>query len=180
VKLTKPAPETSANDTSVVTVQDELLPLIQARSSRATQLEAFQGILVGRLIGMREDCQTALVEYPGQAERGAIAARSTIELHRAHIGKEVVLMFEGGEPSKPIVMGVLRPQDDRAGAIADLLDLTADGERLVVTAKDQIVLRCGKASITLTKHGKVIIHGTYVSSQSSGVLRIKGGSVQIN
>ncbi len=46
--------------------------------------------------------------------------------------------------------------------------------------QDQIVLRCGKASITLTKEGKVILQGAYVSNQSSGVLRLKGGSVQIN
>jgi hypothetical protein len=42
------------------------------------------------------------------------------------------------------------------------------------------VLRCGQASVTLTKAGKVLIRGTYVSSRSSGVNRIKGGSVQLN
>jgi hypothetical protein len=43
-----------------------------------------------------------------------------------------------------------------------------------------VVLRCGKASITLTKAGKIIIDGAYVSHRSSGVLRLRGGSVQIN
>ncbi|MEW5071937.1 hypothetical protein AB1P14_09365, partial [Pseudomonas aeruginosa] len=38
----------------------------------------------------------------------------------------------------------------------------------------------GKASITLTRAGKVIIRGAYLSSRSTGVNRIKGGSVQIN
>jgi hypothetical protein len=60
------------------------------------------------------------------------------------------------------------------------VEVEADGKRLVISAQDQIVLRCGKASITLAKEGKLIIQGAYVSSQSSGVLRIKGGSVQIN
>ena len=55
-----------------------------------------------------------------------------------------------------------------------------DGERLVFTADKEIVLRCGDASITLTKAGKVIIRGSYLLSRSSGVNRIKGGSVQIN
>ena len=49
-----------------------------------------------------------------------------------------------------------------------------------IGALDQLVLRCGKASITLTKAGKVLIQGTYLSSRSSGVNRIKGGSVQLN
>ncbi|MGV8750478.1 DUF6484 domain-containing protein, partial [Pseudomonas aeruginosa] len=55
-----------------------------------------------------------------------------------------------------------------------------DGERLEFSAEREIVLRCGKASITLTRAGKVIIHGAYLSSRSTGVNRIKGGSVQIN
>jgi hypothetical protein len=51
---------------------------------------------------------------------------------------------------------------------------------MIVGAKEQLVLRCGKASITLTKAGKVLIQGAYVSNRSSGVLRLKGGSVNIN
>jgi hypothetical protein len=51
---------------------------------------------------------------------------------------------------------------------------------MIVSAKEQLVLRCGKASITLTKAGKVLIRGEYVQSRSSGVNRIRGGSVQIN
>ena len=55
-----------------------------------------------------------------------------------------------------------------------------DDQRLELRAEREIVLRCGKASITLTRAGKVIIQGAYLSSRSSGVNRIKGGSVQIN
>ena len=55
-----------------------------------------------------------------------------------------------------------------------------DGERLVVAAKEQLVLRCGKAKITLTQAGKVLIEGTYVSTRATGVNRVKGGVVQIN
>ena len=53
-------------------------------------------------------------------------------------------------------------------------------ERLELTAEREIVLRVGDASITLTRAGKIILRGTYVLSRSSGVNRIKGGSVQIN
>ena len=42
------------------------------------------------------------------------------------------------------------------------------------------MLRCGKASITLTKAGKVLIEGTYLLNRSSGVNRIKGGSAPIS
>jgi hypothetical protein len=78
-------------------------------------------------------------------------------------------------------MGVLRegegwPLDQKPGQV----EVDADGERMIVSAKEQLVLRCGKASITLTKAGKVLIKGSYLLSRSSGVNRIKGGSVQLN
>ena len=53
-------------------------------------------------------------------------------------------------------------------------------EEIVVMAAKQLTLRCGKSSITLTAAGKIIIRGKYIVSRSSGVHRIKGGSVQIN
>ena len=47
----------------------------------------------------------------------------------------------------------------------------------MLTADKEIELRCGKASITLTKAGKILLRGEYLLSRSSGVNRIKGGSV---
>jgi hypothetical protein len=47
-------------------------------------------------------------------------------------------------------------------------------------AGKEIVLRCGDASITLTRAGKILIKGAYVLSRSSGVNRIQGGAVEIN
>jgi hypothetical protein len=90
-------------------------------------------------------------------------------------------VFERGDPARPIVTGRLRkgtawPTSDAPPHV----EVDADGERLTLAVKDQLVLRCGQASITLTAAGKVLIHGTYVSSRSTGVNRIKGGSVQIN
>ncbi|TIP53764.1 MAG: DUF2345 domain-containing protein, partial [Mesorhizobium sp.] len=53
-------------------------------------------------------------------------------------------------------------------------------ERLDLSAEREIVLRCGKASITLTRTGKIILRGTYILSRSSGPNKIKGGSIQLN
>jgi hypothetical protein len=55
-----------------------------------------------------------------------------------------------------------------------------DGRRVCIEGADEIVLRCGKASITLRRNGKVVIEGTYVESRSSGIQRIKGAAVKIN
>lgn len=88
------------------------------------------------------------------------------------------------EPVSPSVQTVRTVQtwhpDSEATDEADSSELIIDGQRIDLTAREQITLRCGKASITMTRAGKVIIRGTYVSSKSSGANRIKGGSVQIN
>jgi phage baseplate assembly protein gpV len=142
---------------------------------------ALTGIVVGELVGIANEGGTPLVLFPGQAGTAALAARTVVDLHAPHIGGQVVLMFDGGDPSMPVIMGVLRgragwPLDAQPGHVqADV-----DGARLIVSAHDELVLRCGKASITLTRDGKVTIRGTHVFSRSSGVNRVKGGSVQLN
>ncbi len=160
-----------------------LSPLLSGatRGSPAREAGALHGVVIGELLALTDDGTTPLVRFPGQAGESAIAARSSVDLHGPHIGQSVVLVFEQGDPARPIVMGVLRgatgwPQADKPAQV----DVDADGQRLIVSAKEQLVLRCGKASITLTKAGKVLVEGSYVLSRSTGVNRIKGGSVQLN
>lgn len=160
---------------------DLLRPLLTAPSLRPSDTRNLSGVVIGELIALTNNGQTPLVLYPGQPGTAALPARTVVDLHGAHIGRSVTLMFEGADSAKPIVMGVLRegaswPLPERPAQV----EVDADGKRLVVSAHESIVLRCGQASITLTRAGKVLIQGTYVSSRSSGVNRIKGGSVQLN
>ncbi|HET8707770.1 MAG TPA: hypothetical protein VFM46_15815, partial [Pseudomonadales bacterium] len=60
------------------------------------------------------------------------------------------------------------------------VEVEADGKRLLINARNDLILKCGKASIRLTKEGKILLRGEYISSQSNGMNRLKGGSVQIN
>ena len=60
------------------------------------------------------------------------------------------------------------------------IEALVDGKRVVIDAEDEVVLRCGKASITLRRNGRIVIRGTYVETRAEGTNRIKGGSVQIN
>jgi Domain of unknown function (DUF6484) len=146
-----------------------------------------QAITVGELLALLPESSLALVRFAGQSGEAAIPARSCVDLQGHDIGQNVVLVFEQGDVRKPIVMGVLQGKPSASGLPLSgakmspgQLEVDADGERLIVNAKSQLVLRCGKASITLTKAGKVLIDGSYLSSRSSGVNRIKGGSVQLN
>jgi hypothetical protein len=119
--------------------------------------------------------------YPGQKGSAAVPARSIVDLQGSQIGKHVLLLFESNENADPIVIGVLREGNDwPAGEAPAQVEVQADGDRMIVSARKRLVLRCGRASITLTEEGKVLIQGTYLSSRSSGVHRIKGGVVHIN
>lgn len=161
-----------------------LSPLLRAPAAvGAPQPDApVHGVIMGTLLALVDQGSTALVSFPGQPGHAALRARTVVDLHGPHIGQGVVLMFEQGDVKQPIVMGVVRgtqagwPEDDKPATV----DVDADGARMIVSAKEQLVLRCGEASITLTKAGKVLIDGTYVLSRSSGVNRVKGGSVQLN
>lgn len=102
-----------------------------------------------------------------------------------------MLALEDGDVTRPILVGLIQPalrpnpqaepagQDSEGGAKGQKT-VELDGERLLLSAEKEIVLRCGDASITLTRAGKVLIRGAYLLSRSAGANRIQGGSVQLN
>ncbi|BCA29066.1 DUF6484 domain-containing protein [Metapseudomonas otitidis] len=146
---------------------------VHTHTPTATRLD---GVVIGVLLDVPA-ASSPVVAFPGCPSETGIAATTTTVLAREDIGTQVALMFVGGDPSRPLVIGRIQrlPEARQAPAVAHI-----DGERLEFSAEREIVLRCGKASITLTREGKVLIKGAYLSSRSSGVNRIKGGSVQIN
>ena len=171
--------ESEAATASIEESGAELMrPLLEAP---AVQRSTPSGVVIGELVAISDEGRMPLVLYSGQPGTRALAARSVVDLHGAHVGRKVALMFEGADPDRPLIIGVLRegegwPVERHPGQV----EIDADGERMIVSAKEQLVLRCGKASITLTKAGKVLIRGEYIQSRSSGVNRIRGGAVHIN
>lgn len=156
-------------------------PLAQPSLTMPSHAALPVGVVIGELLAIKDEGRTPLVIFPGQHNTAAVPARTVVDLHGCHIGRQVVLTFEWGDPDNPIVMGVLRqcegwPLADQPGEV----EVDVDGERLVVSAKVQLVLRCGSASITLTQAGKILIKGNFVASYATGTNRVKGGSVQIN
>lgn len=134
-------------------------------------------VIIGRLVAINRSgiCR---VTFPGNPLGRPVLANALAPLSRHHIGASVAIMFELGDVTKPVVMGLLRlSANDGADGISREQNAP---EPLVIASKSGIELRCGRASLTLTASGKISIRGEYVSSRSSGVNRIKGGSVQIN
>jgi hypothetical protein len=172
------------------------------RSTRSTLLEMIEDEFAGRVEGhdtgaLRQSAgfQAAVLVLPlarvdvngtpcfRVPQIGMVAARciSTFSdlfvTGRVCDGTPVVLAFEAGDPQRPIVIGLLGPVAPPPVRAAEAL---VDGKKVMLTGEEEVTLRCGKASITLTKAGKVLITGDYLVSRSRGVNRIKGGSVQIN
>ncbi|MCH9686221.1 MAG: hypothetical protein K0V04_32610 [Deltaproteobacteria bacterium] len=126
------------------------------------------------------------IDYPGNPV-GPLRARTTVVIdpsERAQLSASrpaVVLLFEDGDPGRPIVVGLLHDRAVQPEAPATTAPPPAAQMRCVeIEADQELVLRCGKASITLRRDGRVHVRGTYVETRSKGVNRIKGGSVQIN
>ena len=155
--------------------------------SRREELPAptLPSVCVGRLLALNAN-SVPLVDFPANTLGELLPARSLVALSEATIGNEVTLAFEDGDATRPIILGVLQPssprstEDHTASPATTKVEVRRDQESLVLSASQEITLRCGKSSITLTSAGKVLIRGAYLLSRSSGVNRIKGGSVQIN
>lgn len=90
-------------------------------------------------------------------------------LARAAAEGRRVLLIRAAEESPPVVVALLR---DRITAVR--------AGRLQVAAPEELVFRCGKASITLKANGRVTIRGTHIVSASSGPNKVKGASVALN
>jgi len=137
-------------------------------------------VLIGKLTAW-DDHGNPLVDYQSNPSECFLPARTTVPLNRTSSGYEVALMFVNGDPRQPLIIGILQPSPSAtSNEIRPTMAAEVDGERLVFTAKEEIVLQCGQASLTLTKAGKVIIRGAYLLSRSTGVNRIQGGSIQLN
>ena len=152
----------------------------QLENDKSQVTHKIDGVVIGLLLSITDDGQP-LVAFPGNPFETGIKARSTSLFKSDDIGCEVALLFEGGVPQSPLIIGKIQQADfKRTTQLSDPAIAELDGESIVLSARQNITLKCGKASITLTKSGKVILRGTYLLSRSSGVNRIKGGSVQLN
>ncbi len=161
------------------------------RFGQGEAVERIEGVRVGKVADVDESGRV-FVDYAGNTQ-GRVAARFTTSVkllmlrQAASDGQDVLLVFENNDPLRPVIIDTLSSLTDEIVQTGDInlrvdepKDVTVEGRKITFDAKEQIVLKCGKASITLTRAGKVIIRGAYLLNRSSGVNRIKGGSVQIN
>ncbi len=139
---------------------------------------ALPGVCVGHVVGFDAERGPA-VDFPGNAA-GPIPARLLVALDATTLAaaaagrRQCALLFERGDAGLPLIVGLVETvaAPPRAANI--------DGRRIVLTGEEEVELRCGEASISLKKNGKLVIRGAYIETRAKGTNRIKGGSVQIN
>ncbi|HEY0134807.1 MAG TPA: DUF6484 domain-containing protein [Nannocystis sp.] len=134
---------------------------------------------IGHVVGVQD--ATLLVELAGH---GVLRARVAIPLTTAQADAavagrtEAIVVFAEGDVERPIVLGLV--QSEFSEPVVPTNEARIDGKRVVLEGKEEVVLKCGEASLTLRANGKVVIRGAYVETRARGTNRIKGGSVQIN
>jgi hypothetical protein len=143
-----------------------------------------QSSLLGTLCVVTSD-GVPWVDYPGNP-RGPMPARivTTVCAQDCVPGTSVVLLFDGNL-ARPVITGVvserIAPSRHEASALNRRgQDVVVDGRRVVLEGHEEIVLRCGRGSITLTANGRVVLKGTELVSRSSGTNKIRGATVNIN
>lgn len=150
----------------------------------ATKLgRSIRGHHTGRLLGWSPEGQP-LVDYP-ENPHGPIPARIVESVRRAlrrgaRVAAEVLLVFDGEQSDLPIIVELIDGGELEEEMPRRDHEVLVDGRRVEITAAEEIVLRCGEASICLRSNGRLILHGTYVESDSEGINRLKGGVVRIN
>jgi hypothetical protein len=109
-------------------------------------------------------------------------------------GLRAIIAFESSDDSRPVILGLLDApppvelvsvpiEVEPAPAEDELVtseDQAENPEVLNIESEKELILQCGKAKIALRADGRVMIMGGYVLSRSTGVNKIKGGSVHIN
>ena len=146
-------------------------------------------IIMGVILSV--SAEGVYVDYDGNPTSEKLLAISTIPIVEKQIGREVALLFSNGDLTKPILMGVVfnaleeaivQSEEESQLPLEPLnnIKVSTDDDRMFLEAKKEITIKCGKSSITLKEDGKILLRGTYLSSRSTGVNRILGGSVLLN
>jgi hypothetical protein len=172
---------------------------VESHSLLQNELSSQGSLLIGKVTSINDN-GNPLIAYNEATQVLPIEALTTVPLNDSSVGKDVAISFAQNQGGIPIVMGVIRrllddvisQQENTMPLAADdentnLLsaetgkpEIIVDGNKLELSAADEITLRCGKSSITLNKNGKILIKGEHMLNRTAGSYKIKSGSIQLN
>jgi len=128
-------------------------------------------VVVGEVFKINAD-DTLLVDYP-QNTLGPIEARTITE--DLYLGAKVLLTFERGDPTLPIVLGRVH---DRVRAKGRVLHLKASS--VMLEAEERLSLQCGEGRVEIQRDGKVLLRGKDIVSRAARTNKVQGATVRMN
>lgn len=158
--------ETSSSRAARSRVTDELPHDPLDRSSRMGLAP-----VVGDLIEITNEGHV-LVSYPGNS-RGPLRARTIVE--SLAIGCKVLLLFEDGDCSRPIVLGLVLDQVQSPGRTVHI-----KANAITLEATEHITLKCGQSKLEALENGKLKLKGKDIVSRAARSNRIQGSTVKMN
>lgn len=166
---------TSAGDAA------ELMQSLLGTHASMADVAAVEPLIHGVLVGVLHDFDAA--GQPRIVVRGRIeqpqVARAACALSPGQEGRQCALLFEGGDPTRPLIMGVLHEPVITIHALGASTTVQ-EAESFNLEAERAIELRCGKASLRLSSDGRIELRGTTVVSHATGLNRIRGASIKLN
>jgi hypothetical protein len=161
----------------------------RGRAERPVEASTLESrVVVGTLVAFERG--QALVSFSGAPRPVVARALSGLDdetlKQAAEERADALLLFEEGDAARPVLVGTLRSPAPLVEALlaaplpAEEKVARVDGKRVVIEGKEEVVLQCGKASLTLRKDGRVVLRGVNVISQADQVHKIRGGKVQVN
>jgi hypothetical protein len=127
-----------------------------------------------------------LTDFPANENRGPIVAVSTVPLEEGDCGREVVLLFEGGDASRPIIAGILQAPvcvspETRPEGTASLKKLFALMRMIrhdPVTGS--LIFQNGGSRIILMDDGTVRVEGRRIISAADENILMRAAYIDLN
>lgn len=141
---------------------------LHTEPAAAVSGSALPSVTLGTLADISPSGQP-LVHWPTSLSHAPVPARSQVPVSPADRGRECTLVFANGDPTQPILLGLLQP--DTSTASADPVQIQSD---------QSIRLQTGQATLELHADGRILLQGRYIRSQAYGPNHLVGGAIKLN
>lgn len=163
---------------------DEILQDDRSRSRGRPQAD--ENVITGHLAGVDDEGRVLFLEEGGAGAPVPVAIGLAISdgalVRAARHAQRALVVRTGGATPRLVLTGLVRERvaAEARDAAPGHLEVSVDGETVVLSADRRIELRCGKSSLILTREGRVVLKGAHVVSRSSGPNKLKGATIALN
>ncbi|MCB9881266.1 MAG: hypothetical protein H6834_05700 [Planctomycetes bacterium] len=140
--------------------------------------DVLPGVEVARLMAIESGVPVVQLA-DGTVTRSLILAGA---LTTSNVGARVLVVQPAGT-GLPVVLGLVRETIDEDAAVSgERQDVrpTEPNRKVRIEATGELDLRCGEASLSMRRNGKIVLRGVEIVSRASRANKVKGGTVRIN